>query len=77
MKYIRTAGSTRFECKTNLSITKELKKKQSWNPQKITEIPGETMCFECSAQQSSFIFTVTNQMDEEIWGEPTNAGTRP
>jgi hypothetical protein len=35
------------------------------------------MFFECTAQESYSKFFVINQKDENIWEDPSNAGSRP
>jgi hypothetical protein len=32
------------------------------------------MFFECLAEESHFTFSVTNQEDEDLWEEPSDAG---
>jgi len=35
------------------------------------------MQFECPAEESRSRFSITSQMDEDLWEDPSNADTRP
>jgi len=42
-----------------------------------TERTADTVFFERFLQESHYKFSVTNQMGEDLWEDPTNAGMRP
>jgi hypothetical protein len=62
------ADYTHLNYKTSLEIMKE-----PWNSQKITKLNGTTMF---STQEPQCKFSVTNQMDKDLPGDPANTGIR-
>jgi len=43
---------------------------------KTKPVAGKTMLFECPSQESHFKLSITNQKDEDLWKDPSNASMR-